>query len=90
MTTPNPDYCTAIFNSAGGVTCDPPAELYLSADPWVTCNIPGISAEQNFFTCIWYYFQSIFAHDLKLMKGVSANQVEIVLHQGEKLMNFKF
>jgi hypothetical protein len=26
-------YCTAIFNSVGGVTCDPPAKIFLPVDP---------------------------------------------------------
>jgi hypothetical protein len=37
------NYCTAIFNSALGVTCDLSAELYHSADLVVTCDTP-----QNF------------------------------------------
>ena len=37
-------YCTAIFNSAGGVTCDPPAEILLPADPEMTCDQSKISA----------------------------------------------
>ena len=41
-------YCTAIFNSAGGVTCDPPAEIFLPADPEVTCDRPKISADSTF------------------------------------------
>ena len=41
-------YCTAIFNSAGGVTCDPPAEIFLSADPEMTCDRSKISAGNIF------------------------------------------
>jgi hypothetical protein len=41
-------YCHEIFNSAGGVTCDPPAELYHSADLRVTCDMPEISADTEF------------------------------------------
>jgi hypothetical protein len=33
-------YCTEIFNSAGGVTCDPFAERYFSAGLVATCDTP--------------------------------------------------
>jgi hypothetical protein len=41
-------YCTAIFNSALGVTCDLSAELYLPAELNVTCDQPKISADNIF------------------------------------------
>ena len=41
-------YCTAIFNSALGVTCDLSAELYLPAELVVTCDQPKISADSIF------------------------------------------
>jgi hypothetical protein len=41
-------YCTTIFNSAGGVTCDPPAERFLPVDPEVTCDQPKILVDSTF------------------------------------------
>jgi hypothetical protein len=41
-------YCTAIFNSALGVTCDLSAELYLPAELDVTCDQPKFSADSIF------------------------------------------
>jgi hypothetical protein len=41
-------YCTAIFNSALGVTCDLSAELYLPAELDVTCDQPKILADSIF------------------------------------------
>jgi hypothetical protein len=37
---PNVYYCTEIFNSAGGVTCDPFAGRYFSAGLVATCDTP--------------------------------------------------
>jgi hypothetical protein len=38
------------------VTCDPPAELYHSADLRVTCDMPEISADTEFFFVNFIYF----------------------------------
>jgi hypothetical protein len=42
-------YCREIFNLVGGVTCDPPAEIYHSVGPRVTCDISQNSADSEFF-----------------------------------------
>jgi hypothetical protein len=41
-------YCTAIFNSVLGVTCDLSAELYLSVELNVTCDQLKVLADRIF------------------------------------------
>ena len=54
------EYCTAIFNSALGVTCDLSAELYLPAELVVTCDQPKISADSIFGGVLWPRKEEIF------------------------------
>ena len=53
-------YCTAIFNSALGVTCDLSAELYLPAELTVICDQPKISADSIFGGVLWPRREEIF------------------------------
>ena len=53
-------YCTAIFNSALGVTCDLSAELYLPAELIVTCDQSKISADSIFSGVLWPHREETF------------------------------
>jgi hypothetical protein len=53
-------YCTAIFNSALGVTCDLSAELHLPAELDVTCDQPKFSADSIFGGVVLPHREEIF------------------------------